>query len=331
MTLSAWGAPGAGQTIDREIVRDVKRPVTERGGHPAGGQAECVRREVSKRCSVLALRTVVGGRALVGTDSPFIRVDGESPCRVRRVRSVQVMETTVTNEMFAAFVAETSYTTEAERFGWSFVFAGDVREDSVEFRAKGAEWWCRVDGACWKMVNGPGSGAELNPDHPVVHVSWNDACAFARWAGGRLPTEAEWEHAARGGLGDVPFPWGTKEPDDRFLPCNIWQGRFPERNTGLDGYVATAPARSFEPNGYGLYNMCGNVWEWTLDPYSNRSLSKGGRIQARKMRGTRIMKGGSYLCHRSYCYRYRIAARTGTTPDSTTSHQGFRLVFDLSS
>lgn len=308
----------------------MRRSVPERTRKPTGDIAERVCLEVSKRCPALALRHVAGGRALVGTDSPVIRVDGESPCRIRRVRPVQVMETTVTNQMFAAFVAETSYTTEAERFGWSFVFAGDVGDDSVGMRAKGAEWWCRVDGASWSKVDGPGSGVEPNPDHPVVHVSWNDACEFAKWAGGRLPTEAEWEHAARGGLGDVPYPWGTREPDDEFLPCNIWQGRFPEHNTGLDGYLSTAPVRSFKPNGFGLYNMCGNVWEWTLDPFSNRSLSRSGRNHVKKMRRTKVMKGGSFLCHHSYCHRYRIAARTGTTPDSTTSHQGFRLVFDLS-
>lgn len=238
------------------------------------------------------------------------------------------MEATVSNAMFAQFIEETNYLTEAEWFGWSFVFQSNVAEEVGPTQAvQNVEWWRKVDGAFWADVNGPDSG--FQPDHPVVHVSWNDARAFAKWAGGRLPTEAEWEHAARGGQGDIPFPWGTQEPDDTdFQPCNIWQGRFPDLNTGKDGYVATAPVKSFQPNGYGLYNMCGNVWEWTSEPMKIRSLSKTGKAQRERHKGAKLMKGGSFLCHKSYCFRYRIAARTGTTPDTSTSHQGFRLVFD---
>ena len=194
--------------------------------------------------------------------------------------------------------------------------------------AEEATWWRRVDGANWRAVNGPDTEHSWHADHPVVHVSWNDAIAFADWAGGRLPTEAEWEHAARGGLGDIPFPWGYREPDDdNFQPCNIWQGDFPHTNSALDGYSATAPAVSFEPNGFGLYNMCGNVWEWTAEPLVLRSLSKKKRELANKPKGSKLLKGGSFLCHKSYCFRYRIAARTGTTPETSTAHQGFRLVF----
>lgn len=174
-------------------------------------------------------------------------------------------------------------------------------------------------------MNGPGTGNAS--DHPVVQVSWTDARAFADWAGGRLPTEAEWEHAARGGLGDVPYPWGDAEPNDNdFTPCNIWQGTFPKHNTTLDGYAGTAPARSFQPNEYGLYNVVGNVWEWTSDAYRIRSLKKAAKAREKSMAGFRIAKGGSFLCHASYCWRYRIAARSGIAPDSSTPHMGFRIV-----
>jgi sulfatase modifying factor 1 len=166
-----------------------------------------------------------------------------------------------------------------------------------------------VNGANWRDINGPGSQSHCwHKDHPVVQVSWNDAQAYAQWAGGRLPTEVEWEHAARGGLNDVMFPWGDDKPDDRgFHPCNIWQGKFPSHNTGSDGYLTTAPARSFPSNGYGLYNIVGNVWEWTQDPFRINSLKKSVKERLAGMKGYKLSKGGSFLCHRSYCYRYRIA------------------------
>ena len=142
-------------------------------------------------------------------------------------------------------------------------------------------------------------------------------------------TELEWEHAARGGQGDVPFPWGVEEPDDHgVLPCNTWRGHFPEHNSGRDGYIGLAPARSFRPNPYGLYNMVGNVWEWTADIFRPRSISKAARLAHADKKSFRVTKGGSFPCHASFCYRYRIAERTGTSPDSSMSHQGFRLVYD---
>ena len=273
---------------------------------------------------------IPGGPALVGTDTPLLTEDEEGPARAKTLKPFHMMRTTVTNTMFAAFVADTGYVTEAERFGWSFVFIDHVAETAAPTRGVvGVEWWRRVDGADWRNVTGPDSADPELADHPVTHVSWRDARAFATWAGGRLPSEAEWEHAARGGLGDVPFPWGHAAPDDTgFFPCNIWQGSFPNRNTGADGYISTAPAQSFQPNGYGLFNMCGNVWEWTAEPMKLRSLSKKTKDRMRSLKGAKLLKGGSFLCHRSYCFRYRIAARTFTTPDTTTPHQGFRLVFD---
>ncbi len=273
---------------------------------------------------------IPGGKALIGTDFPVLAEDEESPCRTKTLKPFQMMRTTVTNALFEAFVADTGYVTEAEKFGWSFVFFSDVSGVVPETEGVvGTTWWRKVDGAQWRLVNGPGSESALYADHPVTHVSWRDARAFANWAGGRLPNEAEWEHAARGGLSDAPFPWGVTEPNDTdHMPCNIWQGAFPQSNTGADGYLTTAPARSFEPNGYGLFNMCGNVWEWTSDPMKLRSLSKRTKERMRSLKGAKLLKGGSFLCHKSYCFRYRIPARTFTTPGTTTTHQGFRLAFD---
>ncbi|TNF20677.1 MAG: formylglycine-generating enzyme family protein [Rhodobacteraceae bacterium] len=275
---------------------------------------------------------IPGGRALLGTDRPVLAEDAEGPLRRKTIAPFRIGVTTVTNAQFAAFIEETGHVTEAERFGWSFVFWSQV--PSAVGPTQGVvdvEWWRRVDGATWRDINGPGTAeAAWHPDHPVVHVSWNDARAYAEWIGGRLPTEAEWEHAARGGLGDVRFPWGDDEPDDTgHFPCNIWQGRFPQTNLALDGHLTTAPAQSFAPNGYGLYNLVGNVWEWTSEPFRIRSLRRQAKARQAAMKGYKLSKGGSFLCHKSYCYRYRIAARTGNSPDSTTTHSGFRVVWDL--
>ncbi len=279
----------------------------------------------------LPTRSIPGGRVQVGTNRPAIPIDGEGPIRRKTIKPFVITETTITNEAFAHFVLETAYVTEAERFGWSFVFFSDLPKGAAPtLGVAGTEWWRRVDGANWRQVHGPGTRGRWHPTHPVVHVSWNDARAFAQWCGGRLPSEAEWEHAARGGLTDVRFPWGDQEPDDtEFMPCNIWQGRFPDHNTAADGWSGTASAKSYAPNGYGLYNMVGNVWEWTEDAFRVKSLKKDVRQRMEAMRGHRLLKGGSYLCHRSYCYRYRIAARIGNTPDTTTAHQGFRVVWDV--
>ncbi|NRB04469.1 MAG: formylglycine-generating enzyme family protein [Rhodobacteraceae bacterium] len=274
---------------------------------------------------------IPAGPALRGTATEHIPDDGEGPLKKLRHKAFRMAETTVTNAEFQEFIDATGYVTEAEKFGWSFVFWSEVPDEIKETQGvMGIEWWRRVDGATWANVNGPGCGTTAwHADHPVVQVSWKDARAYAVWAGGRLPTEAEWEHAARGGLGDVKFPWGDKDPNDTdHTPCNIWQGDFPNRNTAEDGYKTTAPAKSFEPNGYGLYNLVGNVWEWTSDTYKIASLKKSVKARLKDMRGFRLSKGGSFLCHRSYCYRYRIAARSGTSPDSATTHQGFRMVWD---
>ena len=271
---------------------------------------------------------IPGGKGYLGTAHPHLPMDSEGPLKTTKVKSFWMERGAVTNAQFTAFVTETGFVTEAERIGWSFVFAANVAEGvGATEGVLEAQWWRQVFGATWAEPHGPGSKTE--PDHPVVQVSWSDARAYAKWAGGRLPTEVEWEHAARGGLGDVPFPWGDEEPTDQGpYPCNIWQGRFPQHNTSADGYETTAPALSFKPNGYGLHHMVGNVWEWTAEPYKLRSLKKAARAQEQAMKGYKLLKGGSFLCHASYCFRYRIAARSGNSPNSTTTHQGFRVVYD---
>ena len=272
---------------------------------------------------------IPGGRALLGTDKPSIATDGEGPLRQKKVSAFRMDATSVTNAQFQSFVSDTGYVTDAERLGDSLVFQGLLPKGTPPSQAVAdAPWWRMIPGANWRDVFGPETAETLFEEHPVVHISWNDATAFAAWAGGRLPTEVEWEHAARGGLGDVRFPWGDQEPDDTdFQPCNIWQGQFPHHNVGLDGYVGTAPAQSFAPNGYGLYNMVGNVWELTSEVFKVRSLKKEVITAHAGKKGFKLSKGGSFLCHRSYCYRYRIAARNSTSPDTSTSHLGFRLVY----
>jgi formylglycine-generating enzyme required for sulfatase activity len=231
--------------------------------------------------------------------------DREGPVRAVEVSPYRIGVTAVTNEQFVAFVAATGYVTDAERDGWSFVFEGLVSDpNAVRGRVAGAQWWCAVDRAAWRSPGGPGS--EALDDHPVVHVSARDAEAYCAWTGTRLPTEAEWEHAARGGLEGAVYPWGDDAPEER---CNIWRGEFPVRHEGAQG---TTPVRTFEPNGYGLFQSVGNVWEWTADAWE-----PGSERRARR--------GGSYLCHASYCNRYRVAARDSSHPGDTTGNIGFRV------
>lgn len=257
-----------------------------------------------------------GGNFRMGTDdvSGFAE-DGEGPVREVGVEPFAIDAHCVSNARFAEFIEATGYRTEAERFGWSYVFSGflTARLRRISPRPPETPWWCGVPGACWRQPEGPGSSLEGRTDHPVVHVTWNDARTFCRWVGARLPTEAEWEYAARGGLDQARYPWGDELTPAGEHRCNIWHGRFPSHNTAEDGYRGTAPVDAFPPNGFGLYNVAGNVWEWCADRWSARDPA-------------RVMRGGSYLCHESYCNRYRVAARTRNTPDSSTGNLGFRIV-----
>jgi len=273
-----------------------------------------------------------GGASFVGTDQPLIPHDGEGPRRAVTLAPFEVDTVPVTNARFAAFVAETGYVTEAERFGWAPVFRALLPDpDAVPPSASRTPWWVACDGASWCAPEGPGTDAAGRADHPAVHLAWEDARAFAAWAGGRLPSEAEWEHAARGGMPDPRFPWGDRDPDDtRFFPCNIWQGRFPGLNTLGDGWMGTSPVGFFPGNLAGLHDMAGNVWEWTADSFRVRSLRREAQARNAHSRATneKVMKGGSFLCHVSYCYRYRIAARSALAADSGGSNAGMRVFYD---
>lgn len=257
--------------------------------------------------------------------------DGEGPVHRVTVKDLDVAPTTVTNAAFSAFCAATGHVTLAERDGWSFVFAGLLPDDLPPTRAvAAAPWWRQVEGADWRHPDGPQSSAEARPHHPVVHVTWDDARAYCRWSGTRLPTEAEWEHAARGGSERMRFPWGDDlEPGGRHL-MNVFQGDFPAHDTGADGFAGPAAVRSFPANGYGLFEMTGNVWEWCADWFRPDTYTREHRTDPTgPLVGThRVMRGGSYLCHHSYCTRYRVAARSATTPDSATGNIGFRVVVD---
>jgi formylglycine-generating enzyme len=260
-----------------------------------------------------------GGTFRMGTDDrEGFPGDGEGPVRETAVAPFAIDPHCVSNARFAEFVEETGYRTDAERFGWTYVFAkflpGQLRESSP--RPEQTPWWCGVFGAYWRCPEGPQSDLDGRWDHPAVHVSWHDATAYCRWAGVRLPTEVEWEYAARGGLDQARYPWGDELTPGGRHRCNIWQGRFPVRDTAEDGYSGTAPVDAYEPNGYGLYNTSGNVWEWCADWFSSEQ-------------SVRAMRGGSYLCHASYCNRYRVAARTGNTPDSSVGNLGFRCATDV--
>jgi len=253
-----------------------------------------------------------GGKFLMGSDSPeAYAADHEGPVREVTVAPFAIGTTTVTNADFAAFVLETGYITDAEVHGDSLVFAGLLsdRLGDISPAVQDTPWWRQVAGANWLFPYGDTFSAVELAQHPVTHVSQSDAIAYADWAGGRLLTETEWEFAARGGLKQQPFPWGSIREPDGVARMNTFVGTFPEKP---EGSVGTVPVTSFAPNGYGLYNMTGNVWEWTASKFTSGNESG-------------VLRGGSYLCHASYCRRYRTSARTWATPDTSLGHTGFRL------
>ncbi|MEM0914373.1 MAG: formylglycine-generating enzyme family protein [Planctomycetota bacterium] len=302
---------------------------------------------------------VPGGAFTMGSDAPGAWPNEGPPHRVR-VDGFWMDRTEVTNAQFAEFVDATGYVTVAERpIDWevmkqqvppgtpkppdemlaagSLVFTPPAHP--VPLNNLGA-WWSWTTGANWREPAGPGSSIEGKDDHPVVHVAWDDAVAYTEWAGKQLPTEAQWEYAARGGLDNARFGWGdTFRPDGQTM-ANTWDGAFPHRNTLDDGHLLAAPVASFPPNGYGLHDMGGNVWEWTADWYRDdrhAQLRRDGlvvnppgpdapRDAANPNAPSRVIKGGSFLCHVDYCESYRPSARRGLPTDTGLQHQGFRCI-----
>ena len=282
---------------------------------PDAGTWSAPRAAPGKALDTSAMAHIPGGPFLMGSDSldTFID-DSEGPVREVHLPPYLIDSTAVSNAAFAEFIAATGHVTDAEREGWTFVFHALLHPQARTAVRAGvvpdAPWWLAVERACRHAPEGPGSNIETRPNHPVVHVSWHDASAYAAWCGKRLPTEAEWEKAARGGLVQATYPWGEELKPAGQHRCNLWQGRFPDIDTGDDGYIGTCPVNAFEPNGFGLYNMAGNVWEWCADAWSSAA--------------ARVIRGGSYLCHASYCNRYRVSARHHNHAASSTGHMGFR-------
>ncbi len=287
----------------------------------------------------------------------------ELPRRKVSVSAFWMDEHEVTNRQFARFVEETSYVTVAERaVDWEAMAQqlppGTPKPDesllqpgSLVFQPTSgpvnlqnySQWWAWTTGADWRHPEGPGSTIDDRMDHPVVHIAWEDAQAYAQWAGKRLPTEAEWEWAAMGGLEDPIYPWGNQPAAEAYRQANFYQGLFPYKNTAKDGYRATAPVKSFPANGYGLYDMAGNVWEWCADKYHYEAyqLTRSEKIVTdpagpdetydpqEPFMSKRSMRGGSFLCDESYCTGYRVARRMKSSEDSSFNHTGFRCVQDI--
>jgi hypothetical protein len=308
--------------VRAEVLNESRRAAAERVRAASGSTESMIRLD--------------GGPFLMGTDyKEGFAADGEGPVREVTVDPFYLDTYPVTNEQFAEFVKATAYVTESERFGWSFVFQGNIPreryEELVDQTVVGVRWWCKVNHADWRHPEGPDTSVASRGNYPVVHVSWNDAAAYAKWAGKRLPTEAEWEYAARGGFEQKIYPWGDELTPGGKHMCNVWQGDFPNHDTAEDGFNAPAPVNSYEPNGYGLYTITGNAWEWCADWFDPAWHIEATRINpvGPSNGNRRVMKGGSYLCHKSYCNRYRVAARTSNTPDSATTNASFRCARDV--
>ena len=261
-------------------------------------------------------------------------LDRETPQVEVKVNDFKISETTITNFQFSKFVEESGYITTAEKLGGSYVFhllLDETYRDTIV--DDNSNWWIYVKGANWKHPFGPNSNINNILDHPVVHISYFDALEFCEWYGYRLPSEAEWEYAARAGS-KYRWSWGDEFLIDNVFQANIWQGDFPHNNTMEDGYLGTAPAKSFKANQFGLYNVIGNVWEWCMNP-RYMELSKFNEFDYvinppfnlnNITENTEFaQRGGSFLCHPSYCNRYRLGARNGNSASSTTSNCGFRV------
>jgi sulfatase modifying factor 1 len=275
---------------------------------------------------------VPAGAFSMGDESVWAYTDdGEGPAHDVVLRRFAIDRYAVSNARFAEFVADTSYVTDAERYEWSFVFGGLLPDDFPPTRGVAeAPWWRQVYAANWRHPEGPHSDLDGRADHPVLHVSWNDAQAYCAWSGTRLPTEAEWECAARGDT-TTPFPWGEQLQPGGVHRMNVFQGEFPGHNSGSDGYISTAPVDAFPPNDFGLHNVTGNVWEWCSDWFDASFYTRSPREDPRgpDTGERRVVRGGSYMCHHSYCRRYRVSARYSSEPESSTGNIGFRVASDV--
>jgi len=298
------------------------------------------------------MRWIEGGEFTMGSLDFYSE---EAPLARVRLKDFWIDETPVTNRQFAAFVAATGHVTHAELPPdpklYPGILPGMDRAGSLVFHKSPvpigtddpSQWWSFAFGADWRHPTGPDSSLGGLEDHPVVHVAWSDAAAYAKWAGKDLPTEAEWEYAARGGLDGKAYAWGDELAPGGAMLANYWQGLFPFANTLEDGWERTSPVGTYPANGYGLHDMIGNVWEWTRDWWqSNRKKAagccampdpRGGTLkqsldpaQPQLRIGRKVMKGGSHLCAANYCQRYRPAARHAETIDTSTGHIGFRCV-----
>lgn len=304
---------------------------------------------------------IPGGEFVMGSDNAYSKSDEKPPHKVQ-VDGFWMDTTDVTNKQFKAFVDATGYITTAERAPTLDEIMAQVPPGtpppppealvpaSLVFKPSQGpiplschySWWDWKPGANWKHPLGPESTLEGKDDHPVVQVSWDDAVAYAKWAGKRLPTEAEWEYAARGGQKDATYFWGNEEFSEAHPQCNIWQGNFPYKSTKAEGYMGTTPVKAYDPNPYGLYDMAGNVWQWCSDLYhfshyseeakKGISINPAGPVKSYDPQEPyavkRVHRGGSFLCHQSYCKGYRLAARMKTCPDTGLNHLGFRCVLD---
>jgi formylglycine-generating enzyme required for sulfatase activity len=294
------------------------------------------KRRKARKGSTDGMLKLDGGKFLMGADHPRgFPADGEGPVRQVTLDPFYIDASPVTVDQFQYFASKTGYITESERFEWSFVFHRQVPEgqyrEVVEDTVLNHEWWCKVPGANWRHPEGPGTDVKGREGHPVTHVSWNDALAYAEWAGKRLPTEAEFEFAQRGGTEQMTYWWGEElEPGGKHM-CNVFQGEFPATDTAEDGYAGVAPVDAFPANPYGMQQSIGNVWEWVADWFSpDYHITATHHNPVGPAQGSgRVMKGGSYLCHESYCNRYRLGSRTSNTPDSATTNLGFRCVRDV--
>jgi formylglycine-generating enzyme len=287
-----------------------------------------------------------GGSFRMGSTSFYPE---EAPIHTATVAGFAIERHPVTNAQFAEFVSDTDYVTVAEQRLdpqlYPQVAAADLAPGAMVFRPTAGpvdlrdwrQWWDWVAGATWRHPFGPGSGLDDKADHPVVQVAYADAGAYARWAGRRLPTEAEWEYAARAGTATT-YPWGDDAAPGGRLMANTWQGRFPYRNDGADGWAGTSPVGAFPPNGFGLVDMIGNVWEWTTTRYTAHHRPgaaaaccgpAGGSGRAADPTVNQTLKGGSHLCAPEYCHRYRAAARSPQSQDTATTHIGFRCVAEV--